>query len=61
MKDFLKMLIEKVEQNTVESWETDIILKMMCEYEHKRDNKEMNDMSCYSLGWYIYKLKKDIK
>jgi hypothetical protein len=57
MEDFLKTLLDKVEKNTLEQWETDIILKLMCEYEHSRDNKEMDDMSCYALGWYIYKLK----
>lgn len=59
MKDFLKKMLEKVEKNEIEEWETDIILKMMCEYEHTRDKKELDDMSCYALGWYIYKLKKD--
>jgi hypothetical protein len=59
--DFLKNLLKKIEDKTIEQWETDLILKLMCEHEHHVEDKEMDDMSCYALGWYIYKLKKDIE
>ena len=56
---FLKMMLEKIEDGSIEKWETDMLLKLMCQHEHVEENKEMDDMSCYALGWYIYKLKKE--